>query len=147
MNEASTQYDPGPRTSVIARGASPKVPVGARLNAAGLSQVADGWSAEASRSAKLPAVASSAPVKLGRLAFAPPSRESAGCCTLIGNPLCSVIAAAMVQPADQQIRGVGLFAQRLPAPKGNSTIGARSTRCGTSSMLTPYSANGSSRWS
>src|SRR4029450_750162 len=56
MNTASVLYCGAVRALVIARGALPKGKAGAALTASLLPHVAVGWSAEASRSAKLPDV-------------------------------------------------------------------------------------------
>src|SRR4026207_1464051 len=54
LNERSVLLIGGVRTSVMTRGALPNVPAAATEMAEGLSQVAAGWSADASRSSKSP---------------------------------------------------------------------------------------------
>ena len=93
-----------------------------------------------------PVARSTPPTRFGRFAVVvPPTlrRESAACCTFSGKPLCRLMTDDTVQPPISRSASLLLFAQRRPVPKGSSTIGARITRCGTSSTLLPYSAAGS----
>ena len=70
----------------------------------------------------------------GRLAFCPPRRPiGPPCCTLIGNLLWKLMAAAMVTPPTNKSAGAAPVAHFFPFfPNGSSTIGAMITRCGTS---------------
>src|SRR6186713_1044384 len=129
-NDTSVFLIGGVRTSVRRRGALPKVPAGATLTAAGLIQVAVGWSADANRSAKSPGVSKPTPVRFGR--FAPPNNVLSVWVKPIGKPLCRLMTAEAVQPPASAFASP-LVAQRRSLPNGSCQIGAMITRCGTSS--------------
>src|ERR1019366_5205261 len=117
----------------------------ANVNAAGLIQVAVGWSAEARRSSKLPLVARSTPETIFGRAPTPPPRTLFGLLspTFNGKPDCRLIRADAVQPPMIQSATLLLLAYFRPLPNGSSKIGAMITRCGTSRMPLPYSDRGS----
>src|SRR5262245_18376396 len=131
----------GVRTSVSRRGALPNVPAGAAVIAAGLIQVAVGWSADARRSAKLPEVSNPTPVRFGR--FAPAKSVLSLCARPIGKPLCKLMIADAVQPPPRSSPHWVLGTKWRPLPNGRFQIGAKMTRCVTSSTPMPYSDNGS----
>src|SRR6266849_226518 len=88
----------GVRTSVSVRGALPKVPAGAALNDRGLSHAAVEWAADASRSATLPDVNISAPVRFGRSPLPNKLVPELLWETPIGKPLWKLNTAAAIQP-------------------------------------------------
>src|SRR3954468_24998528 len=135
--DTSVLINRGVRTSVVRRGAVPQVPAAASDTAAGLTQVTVGWSAEARRDARSPDVARSTPgTRFGRCAL-PSSPRLSLCARPIGNPLCTLITAAAVQPAASRF-----VMPLLLAGDGNCHTGEMITRCGTSRTPIWYSASG-----
>src|SRR5437588_11966706 len=88
----------GVRTSVISRGAFPKVPFGAALNAESLSHFTVGWSADPRQSARSPEQPTGVPVRFGRRLFPRRFVPDVLCEIPIGNPLWKLKTAASIQP-------------------------------------------------
>ena len=147
MTTASTLYCPGVRRSVIVRGALPNVPAGSqrergRIDPGGGRMVGRRQAVlVAARGREIGAAHEVRPVRRRRAADA--EARIRGLLHVQRKAALQVDDRRHRPAADEQVGEPLLFAQRRPVPKGSSTIGARITRCGTSSTLLPYSAAGS----